>query len=120
MKILIVDPYLTYYQWLWKSDIIVSTSNQDFFGISVVEAIHAACYPLLPKRLAFPEHIPERLQATHLYLSREELHLKLESIVGNWAAQKKDESDLITHLKRYHPQTLYPQYIDLFENLVRL
>lgn len=108
-----------YYRWLWKSDIIVSTSNQDFFGISVVEAIHAACYPLLPNRLAFPEHIPQRLHGTHLYLAKEELQLKLKSIVGNWAARKKDESELVTHLKRYHPHTLYPQYIALFENLHR-
>ena len=34
---------------------IVSTADHEFFGISVVEAIAAGAYPLLPRRLAYPE-----------------------------------------------------------------
>lgn len=33
------------------------TSNQDFFGISVVEAIAAGVTPILPDDLAYPEHV---------------------------------------------------------------
>ncbi len=40
---------------LSQADIIVSTARHEFFGISVVEAIAAGAYPLLPKRLAYPE-----------------------------------------------------------------
>jgi len=40
---------------LGEADIIVSTANHEFFGISIVEAIAAGAYPVLPKRLSYPE-----------------------------------------------------------------
>lgn len=43
-----------YIAWLRASDILPITSNHDFFGISVMEAIYADCYPILPNRLTYP------------------------------------------------------------------
>ncbi len=40
---------------LAEADVIVSTANHEFFGISVVEAIAAGAFPLLPRRLSYPE-----------------------------------------------------------------
>jgi len=36
------------------ADVIVSTAHHEFFGISVIEAIMAGAYPVLPKRLSYP------------------------------------------------------------------
>ena len=44
-----VESKSDYYHLLNQSDIVPVTSNQDFFGISAIEAIAAGCVPLLPK-----------------------------------------------------------------------
>ena len=59
-----VDSIEKYAELLWRADIIPVTSYQDFFGGSVVEAMYCGCYPLLPNRLSYPEHLQE---ASHLY-----------------------------------------------------
>jgi len=44
-----------YYNTLQNCDIVVSTANHEFFGISVLEAIATGAIPVLPARLAYPE-----------------------------------------------------------------
>ncbi len=44
-----------YLSALGEADVIVSTALHEFFGLAVVEAIAAGAYPLLPRRLAYPE-----------------------------------------------------------------
>ena len=51
------DTRAVYANWLWRADILPVTAYQDFFGISVVEAMYCNTYPLLPNRLAYPEHL---------------------------------------------------------------
>lgn len=81
-------------------DILPVTSNQDFFGISVVESILHGAIPLLPNRLAYPEHIPDHLKNEFLYDSVEELEKKLEKLLRNWP-QKPATDFLIRHCKKY-------------------
>lgn len=42
---------------LSAADVFVSTAHHEFFGISAVEAIAAGAFPLLPRRLSYPEII---------------------------------------------------------------
>jgi len=44
-----------YCRWLWRSDILLVTSIQENFGLSVMEAAYAGVTPILPKRLVYPE-----------------------------------------------------------------
>lgn len=56
-----------YCHWLWLADVLPVTSLQDFFGGSIVEAMYCNVVPLLPKRLAYPEHIPKQFHSTFFY-----------------------------------------------------
>jgi glycosyltransferase involved in cell wall biosynthesis len=40
---------------LGRADVFVSTANHEFFGLSAVEATLAGAWPVLPRRLAYPE-----------------------------------------------------------------
>lgn len=61
----------TYAKLLWQADISPVTSNQDFFGGSVVEAMYCNCFPILPNRLAYPEHIPSEYHDLHFFKNNE-------------------------------------------------
>jgi len=66
-----------YCKWLWTADMLPVTSNQDFFGGSVVEAMFCNVVPLLPNRLAYPEHIPQEYHHTFFY-EEEDYLVKLQ------------------------------------------
>ena len=70
-----------YIRWLQKATILPVTSNQDFFGGSIVEAMFHGVYPLLPNRLAYPEHIPNDFHLQHLYDTEEDLVQKLRDLL---------------------------------------
>ena len=57
----------TYGRLLWQADIVVSTARHEFFGAAVVEAGYCGCFPILPRRLSYPELIPDAVQDACLY-----------------------------------------------------
>jgi len=83
-----------------RSDIVVSTAIHEFFGLPVVEAIAAGCFPLVPARLSYPEIIPADLQETFFYQDPRELRVKLVRLLagkGPWDKLAK----LADHVQRY-------------------
>ncbi len=88
-----------YTKYLWRADILPVTSRQDFFGGSVVEAMYCNCYPLLPYRLAYPEHLPKGLHQQHFYQEIGELKNKLIHLLGNWDLLKT--STFQSHVAHY-------------------
>jgi len=67
-----------YAQLLRSADIVVSTANHEFFGIAVLEAMYCRCYPLLPKRLVYPEYIPSDRHKKNLFTSNRDFCRKLK------------------------------------------
>ena len=44
-----------YFNLLKQADVIVSTARHEFFGLAIMEAIALGLYPVLPRRLSYPE-----------------------------------------------------------------
>lgn len=80
-----VESFEEYAQLLHLADILPVTSQQDFFGGSVVEAIYCNCHPILPYRLAYPEHIPSALHDVHLYHDIKGIYPKLKAAIQDIA-----------------------------------
>lgn len=106
---------IEYLNWLWRSDIIPVTSNQDFFGISAVEGIYCHCIPLLPNRLAFPEHLADEFHENYLYHSDKDLKDKLSKLI---LEHPSDSPNFSQKIKSYN-WTSIAELMDVrFEGLI--
>ncbi len=103
-----------YYSLLSASNIVISTAIQENFGISIVEAVSAGCYPLLPHRLSYPEIIPEQYHSACLYTDEEDLINKLVDIVKNKSPQP---SGLAEAVSTYAWKKNIDQYDTFFETV---
>ncbi len=72
---------------LAAADVAVSTARHEFFGISVVEAVAAGCYPVVPRRLSYPELFADLADEGCFYDgSVEQLADRLAELAGRLAA----------------------------------
>ncbi len=78
-----VENFEDYAEWLWRADILPVTAIHDFFGASVVQAIYCGCHPLLPKRLAYPEHLPKGEHADFFYTDFADFVARLRCLLLN-------------------------------------
>ena len=102
------DDLQAYHQLLALANILPVTSNQDFFGGSVVEAIAAGCLPLLPDRLAYPEHVPAHLHNQFLYKDLDQAI----SILSNpsWTSHSMYSQALRDHISAYDWSNIIDRY----------
>lgn len=107
------DSFDEYASWLWRADLLPVTSNQDFFGGSVVEAGYCDCRPILPRRLAYPELLPEALHDEVFYETATELQSRLSASCNN----PSPLTGLRSHLKQFDWSGLAMEYDDRFEEV---
>ncbi len=98
-----------YARWLRQGDIVVSTSDHEFFGMAVIEAVRAGCLPLLPERLSYPELFP----GTFLYREGNLLPRLKEFLHRKQRLSKKEARELT---ERFSWDQLEPSYRHWLEN----
>jgi glycosyltransferase involved in cell wall biosynthesis len=77
-----VESRAAYLDWLRQGTVVVSTAEQENFGMSIVEAVRLGCRPLLPARLSYPELIPPDLHAACFYRDQEDLIERLSAALS--------------------------------------
>lgn len=104
----------TYRQLLWEATVTVSTAQHEFFGISILEAIYAHTFPLLPNRLSYPELIPTEWHSDCLYHSQDDLVERLRSVLMQPRKARAVVRGLATAVSKYDWSQIAPQYDDFF------
>ncbi|MFT5193102.1 MAG: glycosyltransferase involved in cell wall biosynthesis [Cellvibrionaceae bacterium] len=109
-----------YQELLTQSDIVVSTAHHEFFGISILEAIQAGAFPLLPNRLSYPELIPAEHHAEIIYEDQGDLIRKLHAVIELVTFADIDTAAFKKIAYQYSWQALIGQYDQEFESLTRI
>ncbi len=110
-----LESFGDYARLLWQADVAVSTSIQEFLGLSVLEAMWCGCCPLLPCRLSYPELLPEELHGECLYDSTKELAERLAGWIKNGVPRFAARQDF---LKRFDWACVAEQLDDTFAKCI--
>ena len=105
-----------YASLLWKADICPITSIQDFFGISIAEAVYCNTYPLLPNRLTYPEIYNKQINEHLFYNDKKDLINKVEILIKN----KEIDSENIPRnlIERFDWSYMIEEYDSLLNDFI--
>ncbi len=104
-----------YQALLQQADLVISTTDHEFFGISVLEAMAAGAFSLLPNRLSYPELVPASLHPACIYTNEDDLY---EKAVQRLTQPRTAPPSLIEHIRStYAWETVAAQYDALFDSL---
>ncbi|MFN2188623.1 MAG: DUF3524 domain-containing protein, partial [Candidatus Promineifilaceae bacterium] len=109
----------TYRELLWRSSVVISTAQHEFFGISMIEAIYCQTFSILPNRLSYPEILPNGFHARCLYSSEEELLDKAKWALLNPVIARKTAAELSQSVFRYDWSKIIGNYDELIWELSR-
>jgi len=115
-----VESRAEYIKWLQRGAIVISTAEQENFGISVVEAIRWGCMPLLPARLTYPEIIPDDFHSRVLYRDKKDLVQKLSRLIQNYPEFQDIRSRLSQAMGRFAWENLIDRYDEELEKLAHM
>lgn len=101
----------TYRRLLDQADVVLSTAHHEFFGVSVMEAVHHGARPLVPDRLAYRELWPEAFR----YRDDDAFLSALRSLLQSDAPLRADRRHLTNP---FSLDALAPRFADLFDEVV--
>ena len=104
-----VDSFAEYARLLWRADYVVSAARQEFFGVSICEAMYCGCIPILPNRLNYPYLLPDDARSACMY-ERDRLAAHLR-----WHLRGRPRVDvdaLRAHVAQFDWAVIAPRYDD--------
>ena len=113
-----IENYDDYIDILRKGDIVISTANQENYGIAVIEAILSGCRPLLPNRLSYPEIIPPEFHSEYIFTDTNDLEKKLKSALKEKKLFKQKR--LIDRMSRLCWGTIIKEFDSLFDKTITM
>ncbi len=100
---------------LKRADCVVSTAHHEFFGVSVLEAVHFGCRPFVPNRLSYPELFPP----SYRYANDAELLSRLRDACLSYrdsaVEMRRDRSELTSD---FSVETVLPRYSACFRRVI--
>jgi len=72
-----------YAELLWQSDIVVSTTRHEFFGVGMVEALYCGCLPCAPAEFTYPDLVPSDLHGRCLFEDEAGFEAKLKALLSD-------------------------------------
>lgn len=103
-----------YSNLLSKATLLPVTSRQEFFGISVMEAVYAGVIPILPERLTYPDLFTIEVNSEYFYRTEHQLYNKLcEVLRGEYPL-----SPLSSIAQKYQWKHLIREYDQTFTALL--
>ena len=109
-------PIDEYRDWLLSADVVVSTAQQEFFGVAAVEAMAAGAMPLFPRRLSYPELVPAEWHDHCLYPSGG-LVERMRRAVVNAEETRRIAAAIAPAMSRFGWDTMAPRYRRLIDGL---
>jgi glycosyltransferase involved in cell wall biosynthesis len=104
-----------YLDMLGRAQLVLSTAAHEFFGISVLEAVHHGARPLVPDALSYPELLP----VEYRYRDEAEAVAELERLIQAWTAGELELRQDRRELTRAHAaERVLPRYRELLSELV--
>lgn len=113
-----VESLEDYANFILRSDIIVSTALQEYFGFAVAEAIYCYTLPLLPNRLSYPEILPQQFHEQFLYSHNEDLYRKLSYLLAHYRELDETRTQLVQAFAQFDWKNRIAEFDALFEEEV--
>ena len=110
------ESFSEYKKWLCAADILPVTSNQDFFGVSIIEAIYCNVIPLLPNRLSYPEILSKDC-FPELFYKDNNFYNRLNRLIRDYKNLRNSISDYKKLIIRFDWQIIKNEYDRTFEEI---
>lgn len=103
-----------YIRCLWTADVVVSTAQQEFFGISMAEAAVCGAHPVAPRALVYTDWYGGACAAQHLYRDGAGL---VQLLRRQLTAPRPHDCAIPVRLRTLAWDTVGPRFDALFDSL---